>query len=303
MFVLVVGGLAMGCGSTGSNSGDDAVAVDAAIDAPPQTGDFTDLVGRDWDVPAGSADTYKCTRILVTEEMWISGFRAIAPLGTHHTVVTISNSSSPLGDYDCSVGSLDFQMLYASGVGTGDLMFPDGVAMKIKAGQYINLNLHLFNASDAPISGHSGIMVKRVAAADVVHEADMTFAGSMNISIPPDGQPHDVAGGCKVPAGGWNVFTLWPHMHQFATHQKLEITPSGGVPMALLDAPYAFEEQQNYPLADTFIPAGTTILTTCTFVNTGTETITFGDSSNQEMCFTGMYKYPAGGNLFQCAGF
>jgi hypothetical protein len=34
--------------------------------------------------------------------------------------------------------------------------------------------------------------------------------------------------------------------------------------------------------------------------NTGTE-LRFGDSSNEEMCFTGMYKYPAGGNLFQCA--
>jgi hypothetical protein len=29
--------------------------------------------------------------------------------------------------------------------------------------------------------------------------------------------------------------------------------------------------------------------------------MTFGDGSDKEMCFTGMYKYPAGGNLFGCA--
>jgi len=33
--------------------------------------------------------------------------------------------------------------------------------------------------------------------------------------------------------------------------------------------------------------------------NTGT-TKTFGESSTDEMCFTGMYKYPADGNTFGC---
>jgi len=28
--------------------------------------------------------------------------------------------------------------------------------------------------------------------------------------------------------------------------------------------------------------------------------MTWGDGSDKEMCFTGMYKYPAGGGLFQC---
>ncbi|MBS1118012.1 MAG: hypothetical protein H6Q90_240 [Deltaproteobacteria bacterium] len=293
---------AIGCGSNGSNSGDD-VAVDASVGVDGPAAGFSDLIGRDWDVPAGSADTYKCTRIKVTEDMYISGFHAIAPVGTHHTVVTIGSQATPLGDFDCSVGTIDFQMLFASGVGTDDLMFPDGVAMKIKAGQFINLNLHLFNATDAAITGHSGIQVKRVAQADVVHEADMTFAGTMNIDIPSDGQPHDSTGGCKVPAGGWHVFNLWPHMHQHATHQKFEVTLAGGTKMALIDDAYSFAEQTNYPMVDTFFPAGTDMLTTCTYVNTTGVTLRFGDSSNQEMCFTGMYKYPAGGNPFQCAGF
>ena len=35
-------------------------------------------------------------------------------------------------------------------------------------------------------------------------------------------------------------------------------------------------------------------------VNTTKSTITFGDGSDKEMCFTGMYKYPAGGGKFDC---
>ena len=71
--------------------------------------------------------------------------------------------------------------------------------------------------------------------------------------------------------------------------------------MKLLDTDYAFTEQRNYPMADTLIHKGDRIETTCTYVNNTGHTVSFGDSSTDEMCFTGLYKYPAGGNLFQCA--
>jgi hypothetical protein len=287
LFVILVG-----CGG----GGEDPPAVDAP---PPATG-WGPLIGRSWTVPAGSADTYKCIRIAITEDMWISGFRAIAPLGTHHTVITLSNNGSQLGEYDCSVGSLDIQMLYASGVGTEELNFPDGVAMKIKAGQFINLNLHLFNASDNTISGTSGIEVYRRDPTGVVHEADMTFSGTTNINIPADGLPHDVSGGCQL-SQQWNVFTVWPHMHQHATKQSLEITQGTTVTKVLDGEPYSFQEQVNYPIQTMTLNPGDRIKTTCTFVNNTGVPLRFGDSSNEEMCFTGMYKYPAGGSLYSCA--
>lgn len=121
----------------------------------------------------------------------------------------------------------------------------------------------------------------------------------MSINIPSDGLPHDVVGGCTAPRD-WNVFTLWPHMHQFATHQKVVITPPGGSPRTLLDDAYASTEQRNYPIPTLTIAKGTRIDVTCTYVNTSGVPLRFGDSSNEEMCFTGMYKYPAGGFLFEC---
>jgi hypothetical protein len=283
----------VGCGGGGSSEPPD-------VDAPVQQSEWTQLVGRSWTVPAGSADTYKCTRIAVTQDVWVSGFRAIAPLGTHHTVVTISTNGNQLGDYDCQVGSLDLQMLWASGVGTKELVFPDGVGMKLKAGQFINLNLHLFNATDTPLAGTSGIEIRPIEQTKVVHEADMMFAGTTNITIPSDGQPHDVSGGCTV-SSAYNIFTVWPHMHQHATKQSLEITQGGVVKKVLDNVPYNFNEQVNYQMEPMQLASGDRIKTTCTYVNnTGTE-LKFGDSSNEEMCFTGMYKYPAGGSLFQCA--
>ena len=273
--------------------------VDASSGVDGTTPDgFTPLISRSWSLPPGATNTYKCTRIQVASDLWVSGFRAASPNGTHHEVLTISTASTTTGDYDCSAGSLDTEMLYAAGVGTDDLLFPPGIAMHIPAGTYINLNLHLFNATDNTLADRSGVLVKAVAPTDVQHQADMMFSGTFSININNDGLPHTAQGGCTAPSD-WHIFTLWPHMHQTATHQSWTWTHNG-TPTALLDDDFRFTEQRNYPIADTLIHKGDQINTVCTYVNTTKSVMTWGDGSDKEMCFTGMYKYPAGGDLFQC---
>jgi Copper type II ascorbate-dependent monooxygenase, C-terminal domain len=273
---------------------------DAGPDANPTADGWTPLLGRSWTLAPGATNTYKCTRIKVANDMWIAGFRAASPLGTHHSVLTISTVSLQTGDYDCGPGSLDTQMLYAAGVGTDDLLFPPGVAMHLPAGTYINLNLHLFNATDNPLADTSGVMVKVVQQADVQHEADMMFSGTFSISIDNDGMPHTAGGGCTAPSD-WHIFTLWPHMHQTAVHQTWSYTHAS-VTTSLIDDDFLFDEQRNYPITDTLIHKGDRIQTVCTYVNNTKSVMTWGDGSDKEMCFTGMYKYPAGGGLFQCVG-
>jgi hypothetical protein len=279
---------------------DTAATPDAGADASGTADGWTPLLGRSWTLPPGATNTYKCTRLKVVNDMWIAGFRAASPLGTHHSVLTISTTNTQTGDYDCGPGSLDTQMLYAAGVGTDDLMFPPGVAMHLPAGTYVNLNLHLFNATDNPLADSSGVLVKVVEPADVQHEADMMFSGTFTISIDNDGMPHTAQGGCTAPTD-WHVFTLWPHMHQTAVHQTWSYTHAS-VTTPLIDDDFVFEEQRNYAITDTLIRKGDRIQTVCTYVNNTKNVMTWGDGSDKEMCFTGMYKYPAGGGLFQCVG-
>jgi hypothetical protein len=254
-----------------------------------------------WQIDPGTLNNYKCRRIQVPQEMWITAFRSLSPVGTHHQVLTIDNQDTYVGDMDCSVttGTLGGEMLYASGVNTDDLQFPSGVAIHLAAGTWINLNLHLFDAGDQPISGESGLYVKTVPQSEVVNPADMEFSGTTQLTIPNDGQVHTAGGGCLAPHD-LHVFALWPHMHQIAVHQKVTVTPSGGSPATWLDTDYSFNEQKNYPMAEMVAHQGDRIQTTCSYVNTGSGTVYFGDSSLDEMCFTGIYKYPAGGSLLAC---
>ena len=287
-WLLVFLSLTGACG--GSGEGDDAPS------------DWTPLIGRSWSVPSGTLDEYRCVRIEIPETIFVTGFRSVAPPGSHHAVLTRTRSSTQLGEYDCSVGALDLEMLYASGIGTDDLQFPEGVAVRLTAGHYLNLNLHVFNAGDTDLSGTSGVEVKTIPESAVVNEAEMIFAGTTDIAIPPDNQPYTTSGGCTVGLD-YSVVALWPHMHQYGVHQKYEITRVGTTaPTAIIDAPFSFESQGYFPQATPLeLHQGDRIRTTCTYINDGADWVSFGDSSNAEMCFTGMYRYPAGGGiLLEC---
>jgi hypothetical protein len=289
------------CGG-GSNNGDDVGTPDApAGTADANNNDGWDvLISRDWSIPAGVLDVYKCIRVQIDHDIYVQGFRSDAPPGSHHAVLTYATSNpGQLGEYDCSVNSLDFQhMLYASGVGTGDLLFPDGVGVRIPAGAYINLNLHLFNAGEGAISGTSGVRVKSLPAAPGTL-ADMTFAGDMTLNIPPGEPGHEESGGCTL-GRSFTAVSLWPHMHQYATHQKLVLTRDG-TPTTLLDEDYSFSSQRNWPQDPPLqFMAGDQLQVTCTYDNTSNSTVQWGDSSTAEMCFTGLYVYPAAGSVFGC---
>jgi hypothetical protein len=298
LFFLVACG---GGGGTNMDTMGDDTPIDAAPDAfvPPEG--FTKLISGKWSLAAGQHDTYHCTRLTIANDTYITNIMAVAPVGSHHTVLSISSSRTqgPDGEYACDVSELGMQMLYASGVGTAPLDFPSGVGIKIAAGTQIHLNLHLFNASDNPISGESAILVKASSTAPAML-AEMVFAGKFLFSIPSNNQDYNVTGGCTSNRN-FNLFAVWPHMHQIANHQKFEITHNGTTTV-IHDGPFAFGEQNYYLQSPIFqVSSGDMIKTTCTFKNNSGGAITFGDSSNKEMCFTGMYRYPAAGaGLFEC---
>jgi hypothetical protein len=291
---------AAGCG--GGSSGDDT-QVDArpGIDAPLPEG-YTRLIGRSWSLQPGQTDTYKCVRITIPNDTYITSIMAQAPLGTHHTVLSIASggAAGADGEQDCSVNTLGMVMLYASGVGTAPLDFPTDVGIRVSAGQQIHLNLHLYNTSDAVLAGESAILVKQSPTPPPIL-AENVFAGTFNIVIPGN-STRTVTGTCSA-SSNYSLFAVWPHMHQLATHQKVELV-RGGTPTTLHDRAFNFAEQNYYLQSpEVQVQAGDQIRVSCTYVNNTPNTVTFGDSSNQEMCFAGLYRYPArGGSIFECSG-
>lgn len=303
-FALAALLITVGCGKdpgVGDDGPADAPTVSADAYTPPAG--YTKLIGRSWSLPPGSLDVYKCVRITVPTDMYLTDIIAQAPAGTHHTVLSIAsgNAAGADGEQECAVGTIGRNMLYASGIGTSPFSFPTDVGLKVAAGTQLHLNLHLYNASDEPMASESAIWVKSQPTPTPML-AEMVFAGKIAFTLGTG--PRTVTGGCKVTTG-FKLFALWPHMHKLANHSKFEvIRPVGQTneTTVLWDAPYDFEDQKYYPQTPEFdVLVDDTIKVTCTYNNTTNKTVGFGDSSDNEMCFTGMYRYPSqDASLTQC---
>jgi hypothetical protein len=287
---------------------DDPVDGDPAADADPAAADasratndagtaaaWQTLLEGAWEIPAGT-ETYKCVYKTVAEDLYVHAFEAIIPLGTHHTVLTVGAPSHTDGVYDCNAGTNMNAQIHGSGVGTNPIEFPAGVAVKIEAGQQLLLNLHLFNFSDGALGGTSGTRIQMMAAADVVHEAESILMGKVATLVVPPGESTQV-GTCLM-NGDVTIFGMQPHMHQLGSHMKVVAESSATGDVVVWDAPYSFDEQIVSLVGPVEMETGDAIRVHCSYNNTTGSTVTFGDSSFDEMCFAGVYRYPVRGGTF-----
>jgi hypothetical protein len=286
-------------GDEGGEPGDGA--GDAGDDFTPPDG-YTRLVGRRWDLPGG-ANMYRCVRVTVPHDMYITDFIAQSPAGAHHAILSIAGgfgTDGPDGDDDgCGPSAIGVHMLYASSIGTEPLQFPQGVGIKVTAGQQLHLNLHLFNAGDDSLSGESAIWIKSQATAPA-QLAEMVLAGPLDIAVPSDNQPHPVTGECTA-RHDYSLFAVWPHMHQFGTHQRVELVAGGNAPTMIHDAPFRFDDQSYQPVSPMQnVRVGEKIRVTCTYVNNSGVEVRYGDGAGAEMCFAGLYRFPAAGSDEYC---
>jgi Copper type II ascorbate-dependent monooxygenase, C-terminal domain len=261
----------------------------------PTAETWSRLAEGDWTLDAGGEDPRWCKKISLKEDVYVAALRPIHPPGTHHTTLSLMTDD---GKDTCTGSMFGPGMIYAAGAGTGELRMPPGVAMKLPAGQALALNLHIYNVTGAPMAGTSGIEIIRAKPEDVKHEADLLISGPTNISLPP-GQKTTLSHTCAV-ANDQTMFTLFPHMHQLGVHIKTTVNV-GGTPTVLHDSEYDFEEQYLLPFEPMAFHAGDSITTECTYQNTGPTEVTFGESSDTEMCFSILFRYPRGKSTF-CTG-
>jgi len=257
------------------------------------------LASLDWTVPPMN-EKYFCVLVTIPDEIFVSEFHPVIPVGTHHTVLTFApDGAGPDGTAECDGFTNGPRMIYGSGLGTNPLIFPEGVAVRIPAGSRLLLNLHLFNFDTTPLSGTSAVQARVIDGASIEHEAEMTLAGKdVGLVVAPR-TVSEQTGTCDVTANT-TLFALFPHMHQTGMHQRVQLLRGSDAPVILMDEDYTFDEQyyRNIAPGVALVP-GDRIEVTCTYDNPG-EAISFGESTAEEMCYSGIYVYPAGNFFTTC---
>ena len=287
---LALAGLGLGCSSqpgatppSGSGASIAAPAIGLQVASTPIT------------VAAG-AEQYSCWSFEMPSAFSVVGIETGLPAtGVHHYAVFTSSAplpASPSG-YDCSVMDGTWGLVAGGGRGTPGFTFPQGVGMPLPAGQHVVFQLHLLNASAAPLTVPISA-VNLVGSTDAkLQTAGVIVAGNLDITVPAHSTATTITGGCPAPWPLQNVFALFPHMHQLGTHITMSVTKQGSAtPSVLLDQSWDFGAQGVYPATGT-AAMGDQVAVTCTFNNPGMNDVHFGESSNDEMCLGVLYYYPA----------
>jgi hypothetical protein len=259
----------------------------------PPGNEWTLLAQKEWTLASGDEYPDLCLKQQLTRDIYVSAIRPVHPTGTHHTFVALSDS----GAGERCTTAVGTGLIYAAGVGSEGLFMPEGVAMKLPAGKFLNLSLHLYNTTGAELRGTSGLEVIEMDPAEVRYESGPILAGPVGFELPPGRTKLEHT--CAI-AQETTAFALFPHMHQLGTHLKTTVT-IGGEPEVIHDGAYDFEEQRQLPIGPLHFMPGDTVATECTYENTGTRTVTFGESSDTEMCFSVLFRYPNTGSAL-CIG-
>lgn len=255
-------------------------------------------------------ETTKCVvvRLKNADPIFVNRITQTLAPGSHHLVVYRSTETKEKPEpFDCTpfLGVLSGTVpIFISQIGDEELNYPEGVALKFDADQMIRIEAHYLNTTGEQIEAKSEIHFETVDADAVAHQAGFLFYGTGDISIPPFSEfvSKPVF---KVPPKGSKVFGLTSHQHHYGTYFEIEKATSSSGPGTVIYENDNWEE----PPVILFDPPltfadGEGLRWTCTWQNTSSKTVSFGESANSEMCFLWAYYYPDQG--FQCyikAGF
>lgn len=260
------------------------------------------------DVAPGEEDTV-CRTIRLDNETpaFVRAIHTRINQGSHHMIVYRSNATSessepaPCNPFQDIVGGTVPLALAQKADVTHPL--PEGTGFRIEPNQMIKLELHHINVSGEPLDVRGEVDFELVEAeGSDLQAVDFLFFGTTEFEIPPRSEasaqryypiPEPTARNPEP----IHLVSMTSHTHELGTHATVERVESRDDPGEVIHESHDWAE----PPIDRFDPPLVLedggLRVTCEWKNDGDETVRFGQSFYDEMCFgVGMY-YPSRGFL------
>jgi hypothetical protein len=288
----------LGAGSGGAppgSGGGVGVPLDGC-DYPIEFHARKDASGAKFPVPEGTIDLYECFAFKVDVPAGVQATRFVPMIDqsrvVHHYILYKMMVSQADGATSPCVGlHRDGIFLDGWAPGQSGVTLPDDVGMDIGTGDFM-MEIH-YNNFGASTEDATGIKVCGTRTPRP-NKATVSFLGTEAVFIPPASKGVTASSNC-TPAGQQGPITIvrsWPHMHLLGRHMKADILRANGAVESLFDKAFDFSSQMGYPTPAVINP-GDSIKTTCTWDNPGTNTVTFGEGTQSEMCYNFTVAYPA----------
>jgi hypothetical protein len=301
--------LALACAPEGADSSPN---VDDATDLRLTDADYTlaegsqAWIGPEVRVDPGSDIVYCLFGTYTGEDVGVHALTTWQNAFGHHLVLmgtTASELDYPDGTVvDCtktgSVNMADMEPIVyptAGFVGGVDqdlsMDVPDGMAMKLDAGQRWVLQAHYINTGTEPFVARDVAVLDIIPVDEVEVWAAPLALNNGTFSIPP-GESLTVSFDCALGAE-WNVLYTIGHMHEWGTAIKLEQI-QGDVVTTIFDIDEWQPEYRDAPPVNRYsegeyvLPADATLRTTCSWFNDTDAPLEFP----HEMCVSTGMVYP-----------
>jgi Copper type II ascorbate-dependent monooxygenase, C-terminal domain len=211
--------------------------------------------------------------------------------GTHHILVSQTLAPEPAFS-ECPVLSKStWAPIYAGGKGSSPLVLPDNTGfVPLVRGQQVVMQLHLQNATDAPISAKTAMRVDFVDATPDLVRAGFVGFDNRTLDIPAHSDAAMNQMSCTIPQE-IDVFAALGHMHKHGLHIDVSRGATAGAEM-LFAEDWNFDAQPIAPVSFKLMPNDNMFLR-CSYRNDGDTALVYGESSDTEMCVLVLYYAPA----------
>jgi hypothetical protein len=274
------GGVTSVAGSTATPPTAGSAGAAVAASDPPGT---VTLTTESFVLKAGQ-ETYKCQNFdnpFGNKDTALQQMSTDMSPGSHHLHVYHMTTSSSRTLEDCTIQ--DFHpLLFASGGPHNSVTYPPGMAAKLLGTAGIRIQVHYLNVSDKDLTVKAVLKLTPGDYGSVKQWVSELYFNQLSLKVPP-GSGQTVTTTCAIPKTFGTIGLVYggTHMHKRGVH--FTAMTSTGVKLADVDT---WDE----PPPITYDPPvmlnpGDSITWTCTYDNTTTKTLMFGESAeDNEMC-------------------
>jgi hypothetical protein len=165
--------------------------------------------------------------------------------------------------------------------------------------------MHYINSTDVPIEVSATSELYAVPEAAIDHEANILFIGTPDINLPAgasvDVQAYFTPSRASLDLSGAKFFAITGHTHHYGQSVTVATATArtGTTTSVYAPSPFDWSEPETavhhpeFTLPDG-LQSGFDIR--CSYRNTSAQTVRFGESANDEMCFFWAYYYPSKGS-------
>jgi hypothetical protein len=278
----------------------DEAGLRACFGPEPDAEQFLRLYTPPLTIPAGR-EVLLCTNLpyVATSELLFKAVRGAQLRGGHHAGVFVS--VQPSEDYAPAECGDDMSHLrYTAGAGGGggtSTQLPEGVGLRISAGQQIVIQSHYINTSDQPMTVMDMIELERTTIEESPTIVDALAIINEDFEIPAGAQEYTRVTECTMDED-MDIYMMLGHTHEHGVFFEVERVAAGSSDSEVLyhatDGKLLRESPQikqwNDPLRWS---AGDTVRVTCKWTNDTDQALRWPE----EMCVALMYYGPGRGWL------